>query len=507
MQSLLFPQLTKEAPPPAADPLFMRLTPARPNRWRSFSLSIGIHVLGLLLLPPLTEQITQPSDRELWRRQQRLLRTLHIRIPEQLYVASSAANELSKKKVVLRPEKSRAARGESGMAGLREPARPQGAPRRRFQLPPLPRRMKTAQTILQPQFAPDMPPEAAINLPEVFFWAPRTELPRYVKPFQMPGYTVRPTQPRVLDAPPKLEVPTAEPAPVSVPPTPDFLHVLQTVAGSRLPLKTADSDNGPGPSAISAEQAAGDPTTLLSLAREAQRMREFLSVPPGNQLGQLSEGGPGGRITGAEGGGGRGVGGRGLSGTGTGGGGKAGPDDIGAGGDALSPEAIGAAAVAAAQATRIQRPVNGVFDVVVQSSGLEGFPESAGVLSGKPVYSVFVQAGAAKDWIMQYCIPASDDRPVEVSGAVVRLTGTSPLTAPYPYLTMRPALRPRPGRYVMVHGAVTASGLFEDLRVLGVTDAYETAVVLAVLEQWRLRPAMRDGKPVKVEILLAIPAE
>jgi hypothetical protein len=142
---------------------------------------------------------------------------------------------------------------------------------------------------------------------------------------------------------------------------------------------------------------------------------------------------------------------------------------------------------------------------VVQSSGLEGFPESAGVLSGKPIYSVYLAVGAAKDWILQYCIPAADDRSVVVSGPIIRLGTASAPTAPYPRVTLRPEVRPRPGHYVMVHGFIDAEGRFQELRILGVTDAYETQVVLMVLGQWQFRPSMRDGQAVRVEMLLAIP--
>ena len=54
-------------------------------------------------------------------------------------------------------------------------------------------------------------------------------------------------------------------------------------------------------------------------------------------------------------------------------------------------------ALAAAAPTRIVNPAGGVFDVVVQSAGTEGFPESAGVLSGKPVYSAYVRVGGGRD--------------------------------------------------------------------------------------------------------------
>jgi hypothetical protein len=164
-------------------------------------------------------------------------------------------------------------------------------------------------------------------------------------------------------------------------------------------------------------------------------------------------------------------------------------------------------ALAAAAATRVVHPNSGVFDVVVESGGAAGFQESAGILSGKPVYSAYIQAGGSKDWILQYCIPAGEDAPVEVSGQVVRLGSGTPLTAPYPLVTLRPAVRPQPGRYVMVHGFITEAGRFRDLRVLGHVEDYEAAMVLAVLEQWEFRPAHHDGKPIRVEVLVAIPAE
>jgi hypothetical protein len=524
MQSLFIQSLTSAAVPSgkkrSGNQLFTSVSPATSNRWPSFIISIGIHVLGLLLVPPVTHQLAEQSDRELWIRQERLLRTLRIRIPEQLYIASSGSNStLEKKRVVLRPEKSLPARVETG--GL-ESARRRRPPRRRFELPPLPRRTDTPHTILQPQYAPDMLPSAAINLPEVFFWSPQSRLPRFVQPFKMPGYETKPTQARVLDAPPKLEVPAWEPGAMNVPPVPDSLAVLRILAGPVLPIRTSAAENPAPHTGVSAEPASGDPTTLLSLALDPQRMREFLSLPPGNQLGRMPDAGTTGRISatlagsgsdeaGAAGSKGTGAADTTAAGTGSGAASTSGRTGTAAPGgapaDPLAPENVRATAIAAAAATRVLHAANGVFDVVVQSSGLEGFPESAGVLSGKPIYSAFVRAGGAKDWILQYCIPAAEDRSAVVSGPIVTLGNNSPLTAPYPRVTLRPAVKQRPGRYVMVHGTITAAGRFQDLRILGVTDPYETEVVLGVLEQWEFRPAMRDGQAVKVEILLAIPAE
>jgi hypothetical protein len=59
----------------------------------------------------------------------------------------------------------------------------------------------------------------------------------------------------------------------------------------------------------------------------------------------------------------------------------------------------------------------------------------------------------------------------------------------------------------MVHGFVTPEGRFQDLRVLGSVETWEAEMVLAVLEQWHFRPSHREGKAIRIEVLVAIPAE
>jgi hypothetical protein len=507
--------------------IFASVSPRRPTRWPSFLISVLFHVLVVLLLPPLTVHLVEESDRELLIRQERMLRTLRIRVPEQLYVASSGSDNVPKKKLAVRyrpPGTSRTA----GPAGPAESTRKSPPRRRRFELPPLPRRSEMAQIILQPQFAPDLMPAAAIRLPEVFFWAPRTAPPNFVAPFVTPGHATPPTQARLLDTPPRLELPASAPAPLNVTGPPSLTAALRIPPPLALPIRTSEAEKRAPRTGASADSIPGDPTAVLSLAIDAERMREFLSVPPGNQVGRLPEASSSGpaALTGS---------------SGNGGGGEAGSEraaareaakplpeaerraaeqrKLAAANQPPAPEesavptaaqtatTMRSMALAAAAATRVVHPSSGVFDVVVESAGAAGFQESAGVLSGKPVYSAYIQAGGSKDWLLQYCIPAGEDAPVEVSGLVVRLGSGSPLTAPYPLVTMRPPVRPRPGQHVMVHGFVSTAGRLLDLRVLGNAETWEAEMVLAVLEQWEFRPAHRDGKAVRVEVLLAIPAE
>jgi len=161
-----------------------------------------------------------------------------------------------------------------------------------------------------------------------------------------------------------------------------------------------------------------------------------------------------------------------------------------------------------AEETRLEHPATGVFDVVVQSADADGFPESAGVLTGRPVYSVYLSVGGPKEWVLQYCIPAGESQTAEVSAGVVRLSSPSPLVAPYPRVTFRPSVNKRPGvQYVIVHGLLETSGRLEELRVLGPHGAEDGPSIVPVLQQWEFRPATQDGRAVRIEIVLAIPTE
>ena len=152
---------------------------------------------------------------------------------------------------------------------------------------------------------------------------------------------------------------------------------------------------------------------------------------------------------------------------------------------------------------KMVHPANGRFDVVVvQTSLADSLPETTGLMKGKPVYSVYVAVGDTKEWILHYC--AADSEIVQ-RGAVVQLPDPTPLTAPYPAVTFRPAI-PVAGRgsYLLVHGSMDESGIFRNLKVIGQNEP-EVQELLAALSMWRFRPASRRDAPVPVEIVLAIP--
>jgi hypothetical protein len=259
-------------------------------------------------------------------------------------------------------------------------------------------------------------------------------------------------------------------------------------------------------SGAAADRIAGDPANVLALSASSLPLREFVSVPPGYQVGQTPGAVPGGTLAGTmdedPAANGAGADGFGNSPGGTG------NANSGSGASSGPPGPPQPAALAPAiAATRKEYSNNGVFDVVVQSAGPEGLQESAGVLSGKPVYSVYLQVGSRRDWILQYCVPASDVSAPVNSGSVVRLGGPARLSAPYPLVTYRPTLVHAANRYLMLHGFVTAEGRFQDLRALGAHDPAWAALAISVLLRWEFRPATLEGTKARVEVLLAIPGE
>lgn len=146
-------------------------------------------------------------------------------------------------------------------------------------------------------------------------------------------------------------------------------------------------------------------------------------------------------------------------------------------------------------------PLNGRFDVVViQTSMDESLPP--GLLTGKPVYTVYLPVGDTKEWTMHYC--ASLESVVQ-RGSIVQLPDPRPLDAPYPRLTFRPAEAIiGSGSYVLVYGVVDERGSFQNLRVVGLLQSGKSSL-LDALRKWRFRPAMRAGSPAPVEMVLSIP--
>jgi len=107
---------------------------------------------------------------------------------------------------------------------------------------------------------------------------------------------------------------------------------------------------------------------------------------------------------------------------------------------------------------------------------------------------------------MQYCIPKGVEDSPKVVGGTVYIGKPAPLKAPFPLVTVLPPVTAQPRTaYIMVHGFLDKGGQFKDMTVLRAPDQQVSVLLLPQLSQWHFRPATRDGVPILVEVLLAIP--
>jgi hypothetical protein len=131
----------------------------------------------------------------------------------------------------------------------------------------------------------------------------------------------------------------------------------------------------------------------------------------------------------------------------------------------------------------------------------EEYPETAGLWNSRLAYTVYLHVGLAKNWILQYSLPRSDD--AAAAGNIARIG------APWPYHIVRPNLSPDEinADALMVHGFLNEAGRFEALAVVFPPKFAQAQFVLDSLKQWQFRPATQNGRDTRVEVLLIIPEE
>jgi len=169
---------------------------------------------------------------------------------------------------------------------------------------------------------------------------------------------------------------------------------------------------------------------------------------------------------------------------------------------------------------KIIHPSTGKHDVTIIHSGVEQMlPEARGLLEGDPVYTVYLNVGWTRDWILHFCVPREGPPPPKQVGGVVTLGGTPPeLKPPYPLVTLAPPqsiLPPAPPiplsqaerrrLHMLFHGYMGTNGKFQSMKQRATTESDIGTVVLKQLEGWEMRPATRDGLPVKVQVIVVVP--
>ena len=395
-----------------------------------------------------------------------------------------------------------------------------------------------------PKALPDAPP--TLDLPNQHIQVSVLKIASAPQLLQVPTLpvSVATTAPvrierQTLDAPSELPVTPLPPGqPVNLlaimnsPAIPNASYTVE--AGNRFPAAEPGSAGGGGraggTSGGSAEPGgAGAASEGVAAARETSEAgnRSGSATASGKAAGAGPGGNLGGRATGNSNAAGSGPGTKGgtevasgsKSGAGTGAGaGKGAGTGSGTGSKGLGSGARGDGTGAGLTALslnansvsiRTESPNTSSFEVVVvnQSAG-EILPEGAGILTGQPVYTVYMAVpGSPREWILQYAVPHSREPVVRQDENSIQLGAATPLRAPYPLRKGTLQLGeqgPVSGR-VVVYGAISEKGSVEDLRVIRGLRGEVDAAVVACLRQFLFRPAVRDGVPVLVEALFGIP--
>jgi hypothetical protein len=343
----------------------------------------------------------------------------------------------------------------------------ESAPAPRVFVPPQSRKnVESEVTLLQPLWPVNVVP---INpqLPSFSIHSVQLHVPRIPKQFVAPGRrTPPPPDPTQPPPPPNPDLVQAEPMASNLKPM-----LVMPLAGpppiDPPPPKTSAS--------VAPPTQAGDPVEILSLNDKPVPLKDKIVVPPGNIVGRTGDSASAGGMVA-------------ILGSG------AGPGS-GAGRPSVAP---------ASQV--IIRPANGKFDaVIIQSSSLDQFPEGKGLLTGKPIYTVYISLGTPKDWALYFCIPG--EQPTAASNpSIINLGPATPLQAPYPTRLVRPQIDvPQYYKYILVHGFVSATGRFENLSVVRPIQPETDQAVVTSLSGWEFRAATRDGVKIAVEFLLSIP--
>ena len=486
---------------------------------RGVALSLVLHGMAVAALPLfsiLLFPIPEPVPVKLVRYE-----TLRIRLPERIHLAertpnprpqvqfrnadpSSEGRRVLERKAASPPKpivpELREAAPEPLPAVAQEPVR--RTPRRTIELPPG-RTIPNAEfTLIQPEYPAHQPVVATTPPPQLMLWSAQLEKPkRPLKEFVMPGSLKKPPETPKLDAPPELARPNQQIELAQL----RFAGQAANLAPN-LPVQPANAapirrftppPAQPPTRAYSLDPFEGEQALVISIPDKAQPLPTVLNLPAGNQISppgraissNAKPGGAQGKDTGIE---------RAASKS---------PQGSGAGnGSGVPAGGLAGPSLTAGYSVpiRIEHPENSVFDIVVV--GAAGtMRDSVNVLSGSPIYTVHLRVGGPRNWVMQYCVP-NQRAASKVTGGVVTLGKPSPVKAPFPRITIVPPKELYPAADpITVHGFIGLTGAFHDLRIISGQQAAAAANLLALLDAWTFRPAVRDGSPVEVEMVLLVP--
>jgi len=501
--------------------------------------SFAGHILVILLIGIVANHVKAWLDDDVdWSRYR--TETLRLHLSEPLIYRATAPDKLPVSSSTHQANSKPARGNRAGAAPSASPRTPQ-----RLELPAPSQVSKNTAVLLQPDFQPQTMP--APVLPPLAFWARQVAAPKPApKQFVVPGRIEEHAAVPLLDAPPVLAIPNREERVAAI-------NISQVTAPKPSPIAPANSATIPirvrsenEVRTASFETSIGQATNVLSLAAErldikdVQIPRGLQSIPKSADGGGQSQGGLGTSTAGS----GSAAGNASTAGTASNGSAKgketakaesgtagndgksaskagSGPAAENAAGKntAGSPKgsapAINATPVTEAKAlprpanpetTRIQHPSNGNFDVVVmQSRSRDDLPDVGGLLTGSPVYTVYLPVGDHREWLLEYCVQGGESK--QASPYQINIDDATPVNPPYPVSTTIPnkILGQAITRQIVLHGFLTAGGSLQNVKAVDANNPMAIQI-LSLLSEWQFRPALRNNKPIDIEIILVVPA-
>lgn len=470
---------------------------ARHKLWSSLAASIMLHLSLGLGLVALGNHLDRPDPERQW--QQRFVRRhVQIRIPPELFISHFQPDPPK-----LRRPASPSHAGEDRRPMAKQPsdavqasaepsAHPGDRPVRQFQLPPATHKRDIEQVVLMPNAPAELQPDT--RLPNLVFWSD-AKVRRWSKPFVQPGAERRVVEPRVLEAPPSVSGPNNQDAiaDLKMTGTESVKAAINRVVSSTNPVKAFTPPAARARTQFETDLFPGDAVNVLTINSQSASLESAASISRFNQIPDIA--GPS-RASSADA---AGAADRTK---------RAGSDQLAGAGKGAPTNAggLGAGAgfnIEGKTPIRVVHPENGTFAfVIVQASDM--FPESAGLLKGNPIQTVYLKIGTPKDWILQYCVNGEG---LQTAGSVVQLGNPAPVKAPYPRITVAPPAGVLPsGRTIILHGFLTKAGQFRAMRAVRTEDKEAEIELQQYLQHWEFRPAVRDLQPVEVELVLLIPS-
>ena len=179
-------------------------------------------------------------------------------------------------------------------------------------------------------------------------------------------------------------------------------------------------------------------------------------------------------------------------------------------GETPSESAVVAASKASAQGPLKPLPRK-KYGIILISNSQTALMEARGTLTGSPIYTVYLDVPEApRKWVMQFCLPNSGSRRLNISNGVIRIRPRKKVSPPFamrmqPLESMASSTPDGIPARVIIYAVVDEEGILKNFRVVHGSNPETDNVILASLRSWEFLPAFRGDEPVTVEALFGIP--